>query len=326
VRRRAFIAGLGGAAAWPLVARGQQSGMPVVGFLQSGSSGATAHMEAAFNRGLKEVGFVEGQNVGIVYRYADGQYDRLPMLADDLVRSHVAVLVATGGDSTILAAKAATATIPIVFTIGSDPVARGYVASLNRPGGTVTGVTLFTSNLEAKRIGLLRELVPKADGIGVLNNPTYPPAADQLKEVQAAAASVDVRVVVANASDERDFEPAFALLFQQQPSALMISSDPFFYTRREQLVGLVARHAIPAIYEWRGYAEAGGLMSYGTDLPDAYRQAGTYTGRILKGEKPADLPVLQPTKFELVINLRTAKTLGLEAPLSLLARADEVIE
>jgi putative ABC transport system substrate-binding protein len=228
-------------------------------------------MLAAFHSGLREAGYVEGQNVAIVYRYADGQYDRLPMLAAELVGSQVAVLAATGGDSAVRAARAATTTIPIVFTIGSDPVALGYVASLNRPGGNVTGVVLLTSNLGAKRIGLLRELAPNADAIGVLVNPAYPVSAAQLKEVQTAAASVDVRLIIANASAERDFEPAFALFVQQRASALMISSDPFFNSQRDRIVALVARHALPAIYEWREFTEAGGLMSYGTSVTDAYR-------------------------------------------------------
>jgi putative ABC transport system substrate-binding protein len=326
VRRREFITLLGGAAtAWPLAAGAQQPVMPVLGILQSGSSGATAHMTAAFHSGLKEAGYVEGQNVAIVYRYADGQYDRLPMLAAELVRSQVAVIAASG-DSAVLAARVATATIPIVFITGSDPVALGYVASLNRPGGNVTGVNLLTSNLGAKRIGLLRELVPKADAIGALVNPTYPVAAAQLKEVQAAAASVGVRLIIANASAERDFEPAFALFVQQRSSALMISSDPFFNSRRDQIVALAARHGVPAIYEWREFAEAGGLMSYGTSLTEAYRLAGVYTGRVLKGEKPADLPVMQSSKFEFVINLKTARALGLDVPLGMSAAADEVIE
>ena len=326
MKRRAFITLLGGGAAWPLAARAQQPVMPVIGFLQSGSPGAMAHMVRAFHSGLKEAGYVEGQNVAIIYRYADGQYDRLPMLAAELVRSQVAVLAATGGDPAVLAARAVTATIPIVFTTGSDPVALGYVASLNRPGGNVTGVVLLSSNLGAKRIGLLRELVPKADAIGALVNPTYPVANGQLKEVQEAAASVGVRLIIANASAERDFEPAFALLVQQRSSALMISSDPFFNSRRDQIVALAARHAVPAIYEWREFAEAGGLMSYGTSVTEAYRLAGIYAGRVLKGDKPADLPVMQSSKFEFVINLKTAKALGLDVPLGMSAAADEVIE
>jgi len=326
MKRREFITLLGGAAAWPLAARAQQPEKPVLGFLQSGSSNATAHMTAAFRSGLNEVGYVEGQNVAIVYRYANGQYDRLPILAAELVRSQVAVLAATGGDSAVLAARAATATIPIVFTTGSDPVALGYVASLNRPGGNVTGAVLLTSNLGAKRIGLLRQLVPNANPIGVLVNPTYPIAEAQLKEVQAAAASVGVRLIIANASAERDFEPAFTLLVQQGSSALMISSDPFFNSQRDRIVALAALHVIPAIYEWREFAEAGGLMSYGTSVIEAYRLAGLYTGRVLKGEKPADLPVIQSSKFEFVINLKTAKSLGLDVPLGMSAAADEVIE
>jgi len=238
----------------------------------------------------------------------------------------VAVLASTGGDSSILAAKAATATIPIVFIIGSDPVALGYVASLDRPGGNVTGVTVLTSNLGAKRIGLLRELIPSADAIGVLVNPTYPVATGQLKEVQAAAASVDVRLITANASAGRDFEPAFALFVQQRASALIVSADPFFNSQRDRIVALAARHALPAIYEWREFTEAGGLMSYGTSITDAYRLAGIYAGRVLKGEKPADLPVIQSSKFELVINLKTAKALGLDVPLGMSAAADKIIE
>jgi putative ABC transport system substrate-binding protein len=294
MKRRDFITLMGGAAAaWPLAARAQQPAMPVVGFLQSGSRGGSAHMVAAFQTGLREAGYIEGQNVGVIYRFADGQYDRLAALAAELLQSQVAVLAATGGDPAVLAARAATTTIPIVFTTGADPVALGYVASLHRPGGNVTGVVLFTSSLGAKRIGLLRQLLPNIDAVGVLVNPTYPVAAAQLKEVEAAAASLNVRLIVTNASADRDFEPAFALI-QQRAGALFVAADPFFNSRRDQIVALAARYAVPAIYEWREYAVAGGLMSYGTSLTDDHQlELGCLHywqfGRLLAFENPTDV-------------------------------------
>jgi len=325
MRRREFIALVGSAAlAAPVLARAQQSPMPIIGFLNGASPAAFAHYVAAFREGLKESGFIEGQNVAIEFRWGEGRYDRLPALATELVGRRVDVIVAAGG--ALLAAKDATSTIPIVFTAGSDPVKRGVVSSLSRPGGNLTGVNTFTSGLDAKRLALIRELLPKADAIAFLVNPTFVRAKTQLKEVEESASSTGVRLVTLDASADGDFESAFARLVQQRANALVVGSDPFFNSRLERLVALAARDRVPAIYEWREFTDAGGLMSYGANIADAYRQVGVYTGRILKGEKPAELPVVQSTRVELVINLKTAKALGVTVPQSLLARADEVIE
>jgi putative tryptophan/tyrosine transport system substrate-binding protein len=322
MKRREFITLLGGAAAaWPLAARAQQT--PIVGFMHSGSE---VPPHAGFRQGLNEMGYVDGRNVAVDYRYAEGRYERLPTLAADLVHRHVAVLGAFGGVHTAIAAKSATATIPIVFAVGSDPVKFGLVASFNRPGGNITGVSFFTAELEAKRLGLLRELVPQATAMAAFINPTNANAENQSRELNEAARALSLQLHIFAPTSERDLDPTFANLLQLRVGALLVASDPFFFSRRQQLVALAARHSLPAIYEWREFAEAGGLASYGTNLTDAYRHAGIYTGRVLKGEKPAELPVTQSTKFEFVINLKTAKALGLEVSPGLSARADEIIE
>jgi putative ABC transport system substrate-binding protein len=326
MRRREFITLLGGAAAWPLAARAQQAAMPVIGFLSSRSPGESSGVVTAFQQGLREVGFVEGQNLAIAFRWAEGRYDRLPALAAELVGLRVAVLFAAGGAPSALAAKAATSTIPIVFSIGFDPVKLGLVDSLNRPGGNVTGVSYLTQELGPKRLGLLRELMPAGADVFVLVNPKSPVTESALQDMQAAASAVGQKFSILHASNNQEIYVAFPAMAQSGAPALIIVTDALFTSRRVQLVTLAARYAIPAIYTSREFADIGGLMIYGTDLPDIYRQLGNYAARILKGAKPADLPVMQPTKFELVINLVTAKTLGLDIPPTLLARADEVIE
>jgi putative tryptophan/tyrosine transport system substrate-binding protein len=327
MRRREVIALLGGAAAaWPLAARAQQPVMPVVGFLHVASAAPFVHLLAAFRQGLKETGFIEGQNVEIEFRWAEGQTGRLRELAADLVRRQVAVMVTGGGEAAAFAAKAETTTIPIVFNAALDPIKTGLVASLGRPGGNTTGVNIFTSELAAKRLGLLQDLVPGASVIGHLVNPDFPSAEANAREVEAAARMIGRSILLLRASSEHDIDAAFETVLHRRAGALLVAPDPFFNSRRNQIVALAARQAIPAIYEQREFAAAGGLMSYGTTLAEGYRQQGIYAGRILRGERSADLPVVQLTKFELVINLKTAQALGLAIPPGVLAIADEVIE
>jgi putative ABC transport system substrate-binding protein len=327
VRRREFITLLGGAAAaWPLVARAQQTAMPVIGFLNPTSLDSNLDHLRAFRQGLKEAGFVEGENVAIEYRWAENQIDRLPEMALELVRRRVAVIATTGATAAASAAKAATSTIPIVFLTGADPVSEGLVAGLSRPGGNLTGIHLLTIELTAKRLELLHELVPVATRVAVLVNPAGPAPENTLRELEAAARAIGVQIQVLNAGTSREINTAFASLVRDRPDALFVAGDPFFVSRRVQLVHLASRHAVPAAYTVRDYVVAGGLMSYGSNLMEAFRQVGHYTGRILNGAKPVDLPVVQSSKFELVINAETARLLDLAVPPMLLARADEVIE
>ena len=326
MRRREFITLLGGAAAaLPLVARAQPA-VPVIGFLSGASSWEFAHVADAFRQSLADTGFVEGRNVLIEYRWAEGRYDRVPTLVGDLIRRGVAVIVATGGVASVLAAKAATTSVPIVFANGGDPIKLGVVERLNRPGGNITGATFFNNALGPKRLQVLRDVAPKAAVIALLVNPTNPNTELDVHDIDTAARSLGIRILRVNAGSERDFDQAFATMAQQSIGALIVNADAFFYARRDQLIELATRLAVPAIYEQREFATAGGLMSYGASIAEAYRKAGIYAGRILRGEAPGDLPIQQATQFELVINLKTAKALGIEVPATLLARADEVIE
>jgi putative ABC transport system substrate-binding protein len=325
IGRREFIAALGGVAAWPLASRAQQPAIPVVGYLDANSPGPGANLVAAFRQGLSETGYVEGRNVAIEYRWADGQYDRLPALAADLVRHQVAVIAACSTSGPGLAAKAATSTIPIVFQTGGDPVQDGLVASMNRPSGNVTGVSRLSVALEPKRLQLLRELVPKATTIAFLVNPTNPRFELVLRQMEEPARALGLRLHVLKASTE-ELDSIFASLVQLGVGALLVAQEPTYDRRRAQIIALASHHAIPAMYADRNYAVAGGLMTYDASPIDSFRQVGIYSGRILKGEKPSDLPIMQPTKFALVINLKTAKALGLDVPPTLLSTADEVIE
>jgi len=326
MRKREFITLLGGAAAWPLTARAQQTAMPVIGFMSTLSPESISKPLAGFHQGLKETGYVEGRNAAIEYRWARGYYDRLPELAADLVRRRVTVIVASGGDPSPQMAKAATRTIPIVFGMFGDPVREGLVDSLSRPGGNATGVTIFGPAAVTKRLQLLHDLVPKPAVIAFLMNPNNPNGRIEMEAAQTAATSLGRQIVVFNASSESDLDAAFAAMMQQRIGSLLGASDPFLFNRRDQIVSLAARHRMPAIYYLRDFAHAGGLMAYGNSLTDMYRLVGVYVGRILKGEKPTELPVVQSSKFEFVINLQTAKTLGIEVPNSMQLLADEVIE
>ena len=327
MQRRDFIKMVAGsAAAWPLAARGQQPAMPVIGFMSGRSLADAGYLADAFRQGLRDSGYVEGENISIEYRWANGDYDRLPGLASDLLLRKVLVLVAVGGDSSALAAKQATSTVPIVFGTGSDPIKAGLIASFNRPGGNATGYALLTNQMEPKRIGLLHELVPNVSLLGALINPSFPPAAQELEDIQNATNSIKQNLFVARAVNDAELETGFSGFAKQRVGAVLVAAAPFFDTRRERIIALAAQHRLPAIYQFREYAIAGGLISYGPSITASYKQAGVYTGRILRGANPGDLPVLLPTKFEMVINLKTANALGLAIPNTMQLLADEVIE
>jgi putative ABC transport system substrate-binding protein len=325
MRRREFVGLLGGACIWPLSATAQAP-LPVIGFINSASPGPFAHLAASFRKGLAEEGLVEGRNYIIEARWAEGNYERVPAFLQELVGKRVAVIAVTGGAMPRAMSDRANMNVPIIFVMGDDPVKMGLVASLSQPGGNITGVTQLTMELGAKRLGLLRELVPRMQKLAVLLNPNFPASAPHLREIEIASAATGLQTIILMATTEADFAPAFKRIKDERPHALLVGADPFFNSRREQLVALVATERLPAIYEFREFAEAGGLISYGTDLADAYRLVGIYVARVLKGSRPADLPVVQAAKFELVINMKTAQALGITIPATLLARADEVIE
>jgi len=327
MKRRRFLALLGSSiAAPPLASHAQQQSTPVIGFLNTQDAKAFSVFVDGFRRGLQETGFSEGRNLGIEFRWAEGRYERLPALAAELVARNVSVLVSTGGEPAALAAKAATSTTPIVFLIAGDPVRLGLTSAFNRPGGNATGAVLLTTALEPKRIGLLRDMLPNSRRLALLANPTFPDSELRQRQTIEAARSNGQEIVVVTASTEGDIDKRFAELAGLRPDAMLVAADPFFNSRRNQIVALAARYGLPAMYEWREFVTAGGLMSYGTQLPDSFRMVGQYTGRILKGEKPSEMPVLQPTKFELVVNMKTARALGLSVPVTLLGQADDVIE
>jgi putative tryptophan/tyrosine transport system substrate-binding protein len=326
MRRRDFVKGIAGSAiGWPLAARAQQSTIPLIGFMHARSADDTVGQVSAFRHGLMEAGLVEGQDVKIEYRFAAGQYDQLPLMAADFVRQPVNLIVAAS-DPSAQAAKASTTTIPIVFAVGNDPIKLGLVESYNRPGGNATGINILTAAMEAKRLGLLHEVVPQAAIVGLIINPNYAQATAQVRQIEDAAHASGLQVYVLRVSNDEDVDTAFNAIVQQRIAALIVAADPFIDTRRDKIIGLSARHAVPTMYQFREHAVAGGLMSYGVDLIDVYRQVGIYAARVLKGAKPADLPVMEPTKFEFVINLKTARALGLKINPQLLTNADEVIE